>query len=69
LSFVIPSLGLVVWKLGGRDGQYNETGFPRTEEERTLNSYGPTEKLMQTDGSEYAKTLELVISSIIDKNK
>lgn len=67
--FVVPSLGLVVWKLGGRDGQYNEVGFPRTEEERTVNKFGPTEKLIPLDGTEYTKTLELVISSIVDKDK
>ncbi len=67
--FVVPSLDLVVWKLGGRDGQYNEVEFPRPEEAKVINAYGPTEKLLPLDSSEYARTLELVINSITDKSK
>jgi CubicO group peptidase (beta-lactamase class C family) len=66
--FVVPSLDLVVWKLGGRDGQYgtNDTGLPQPE--KSSNAFGPTEKITaKLDGSENEKTLELVLRSILIK--
>ena len=64
--YVVPSLDLVVWKLGGRDGQYGsqDTGLPQPEPEE--NAYGPTEKITAT-GDINARTLELVINSIVEK--
>ena len=63
--YVVPSLDLVVWKLGGRDGQYgsNDTGL--SERESTA-KFGPTEKITAT-GDINVKTLELVINSILKK--
>lgn len=66
--FVVPSLDLVVWKLGGRDGQYgtNDTGLPQPVSKDNI--YGPTEKIKAIlDGSENAKTLTMVINSITGK--
>lgn len=66
--YVVPSLDLVVWKLGGRDDQFStaNTGIPQPE--KAQNVFGPTEKV-KADGTEYAKILEMVINSITDKNK
>jgi CubicO group peptidase (beta-lactamase class C family) len=66
--YVVPSLDLVVWKLGGRDDQFStaNTGIPQPE--KVQNVFGPTEKV-KADGTEYAKILEMVINSITDKNK
>jgi CubicO group peptidase (beta-lactamase class C family) len=66
--YVVPSLDLVVWKLGGRDGQYmsNDTGLPQPEP--LENALGPTEKITAT-GNINVRTLELVFNSIIDKKK
>jgi len=63
--YVVPSLDLVIWKLGGRDGQYgsSDTGLPQPEPAE--GSLPPTEKVSSTpDGSEYTRLLEIVIRSI-----
>ena len=62
--YVVPSLDLVVWKLGGRDGQYgtNDTALPEPEPKEGI--YGPTEKITAT-GNMNERTLELVINSIV----
>jgi CubicO group peptidase (beta-lactamase class C family) len=51
--FVVPSLDLVIWKLGGRDGQYGASDAPASAFTRRL---GDTESNMHA--------LELVVSSI-----
>jgi len=63
--YVVPSLDMVVWKLGGRDGQYgtNDTGLPEPE---PTAKYGPTEKITAT-GDINVRTLELVLNSIVEK--
>lgn len=63
--YVVPSLDLVVWKLGGRDGQYGtaDTGLEQPVPDTSV--YGPTEKITATlDGNEYARILEMIINSI-----
>lgn len=63
--YVVPSLNLVVWKLGGRDGQYGtaDTGLAQPVPDTSV--YGPTEKITATlDGNEYARILEMIINSI-----
>ena len=66
--YVIPSLDLVIWKLGGRDGQYgiNDTGLP--EPNPLPNVEQAIIDVPEFNGDVYAKTLEMVISSIVDKN-
>lgn len=67
--YIVPSLDLIVWKLGGRDGQYsvNDTGI--REPEPLPNPIPPLD-----DGKEhhahddYVKTLEMVIQSIAEEN-
>ncbi len=61
--FVVPSLDLVVWKLGGRDDQYStgNTGLPQPEINE--NSFGPTEKPVAGEGDN-VKTLKMVIDAI-----
>jgi CubicO group peptidase (beta-lactamase class C family) len=66
--FVVPSLDLVVWKLGGRDDQYStsNTGLPQPDPQPV--KYGPTEKITANlDGNEYARTLEMIINAIVKK--
>lgn len=66
--YVVPSLDLVVWKMGGRDGQYgvNDTGL--SEPEPLANAIQPINKDTGFRGDAiYEKTLELVIESIVDK--
>jgi CubicO group peptidase (beta-lactamase class C family) len=62
--YVVPSLDLIVWKLGGRDGQYGirDTGLP--EPEPLPNAEQPITDGTEFQGNDYAKTLEMVIQSI-----
>jgi len=63
--FVVPSLDLVVWKLGGRDDQYStsNTGLPQPD--RKMDHYGPSLNFTTVqDGSDYTTTLKMVINSI-----
>ncbi len=66
--YVVPSLDLIVWKLGGRDGQYsiNDTGLP--ESEPLPNAEQPISG-PEFHGNVYSKTLEMVIQSIYETNK
>ncbi len=65
--FVVPSLDLVVWKLGGRDGQYgiNDTGIP--EPEPLPGAIQPLEPEEQINGDVYSRTLEMVIQAVMDR--
>jgi CubicO group peptidase (beta-lactamase class C family) len=62
--YVVPSLDLIVWKMGGRDGQYssNDTGLPEPE---VLPD--PIQPLSaNSDNSDvYQKTLQMVIAGCI----
>lgn len=62
--YIVPSLDLVVWKLGGRDGQYSkgDTGLP--EPEPLPNAIPPITDGPKFSGDPYVKTLEMVIRSI-----
>jgi CubicO group peptidase (beta-lactamase class C family) len=63
--YIVPSLDLIVWKLGGRDGQYatRDTGFP--ELPPLPGASQPIKDGKQhNETDDYAKTLELVINSI-----
>lgn len=62
--YVVPSLDLIVWKLGGRDGQYsiNDTGLP--EPEPLANAEQPINNETEFSGDVYVRTLEMVINSI-----
>jgi len=61
--YVVPSLDLVVWKLGGRDGQYGErdTGLP---EPTPLPDALPPADKVRLERADYVRTLELVIDAI-----
>ena len=66
--YVVPSLDLVVWKLGGRDDQFSQqnTGLP--EPAKNDKVLPRTNKITaKSDGSENARVLELVIRSIVKK--
>jgi CubicO group peptidase (beta-lactamase class C family) len=62
--YIVPSLDLIVWKLGGRDGQYgiNDTGL--TEPEPLPDAKQAITDRPEFKGNVYARTLEMVISSI-----
>jgi CubicO group peptidase (beta-lactamase class C family) len=62
--YVIPSLDMVVWKLGGRDSQYSmeDTGLP--EPEPLPNAKHSLTGGQAFNGDVYVKTLEMVIQSI-----
>lgn len=62
--FVVPSLDLVVWKMGGRDGQYKSTDTGLPEPEPLPNADKPITNAPEFKGDVYTKTLEMVISSI-----
>jgi CubicO group peptidase (beta-lactamase class C family) len=65
--YVVPSLNLIVWKLGGRDDQYSviNTGFPEIvgQTENTDNRNNWT-KTVDTDEA-IKETLKLVIDAIV----
>lgn len=65
--YVVPSLDLIVWKLGGRDGQYsmNDTGLPEPEPLANVQKSLAGDPDFQ--GDIYAKTLEKVIHSVCDQ--
>lgn len=68
--YVVPSLDMMVWKLGGRDGQYSirDTGLPECKP--LPNAEQPITGGPEFQGNVYAKTLEMVIQSIDEtKNK
>lgn len=68
--YVVPSLDLVVWKLGGRDGQYGSSDTGLKPPEKNDNIFGPTEKITAVlDGTEYVKILSMIINSIADTDK
>ncbi len=63
--YVVPSLDLVVWKLGGRDDQYSSknTGLP--ELSPLVNAEQHLANTQKFSGNSNLKTLELVIQSLI----
>lgn len=66
--YIVPSLDLVVWKLGGRDGQYsvNDTHIPQPEP-LTNPIQAIHDGKDHVDQEDYVKTLEMVVSAIRDK--
>ena len=63
---MVPSLDLVVWKLGGRDGQYSpsDTGLPvHPEAARRARARKGWKETVDRETA-VRKTLELVIASI-----
>ena len=67
--YIVPSLNLVVWKLGGRDDEYNpkDTGIPINPEAlKNEDNRDGWERVVRDENS-ITKTLELVIKSIESK--
>lgn len=62
--YVVPTLDLVVWKLGGRDGQYSSanTGLPEPPPLRRAEKPAPA---VPYTGDVYVRTLEMVIQAIV----
>ncbi len=62
--YIVPSLDLVVWKMGGRDGQYGvgDSGLP--EPEPAPNAEPPLPGGPEYPGDVYVKALEMVIQSV-----
>ncbi len=67
---VIPSLDLIIWKLGGRDGQYScaDTGLPEPLNSKEIIKSINDGKVHNED-SDNLKTMIMVISSITDEKK
>jgi len=67
--YIVPSENLVVWKLGGRDGQYSpkDTGFPLSPS--ASESAEDSKEWISgiTDEDPNVRTLEMVLKSIIKK--
>jgi hypothetical protein len=65
--YVVPSLGLVVWKLGGRDSQYstNDTGLPIHPD--AARSADPRPSWQEAADARRAstRTLEMVVQAIV----
>lgn len=61
--YVVPSLDLIVWKLGGRDEQYHKNNTGLEEPPSLPNALQPIEN-SGFNGNMYMKTLELVLNSI-----
>ncbi|MCX6221489.1 MAG: serine hydrolase [Bacteroidia bacterium] len=67
---IIPSLDLIVWKLGGGDGQYSfaDTGLPEplytSEVTKPIN-----DGQVHDESSDFIKIMTMVISSIVDEKK
>jgi CubicO group peptidase (beta-lactamase class C family) len=66
--YIVPSLDLVVWKLGGRDDQYSPANTAMTPHPDAVTAAAPRDGWKQAVDSEAAlrQTLELVIASIVD---
>ncbi len=64
--YIVPSLNLVVWKLGGRDDEYNpkDTGLPVNPESLKNEDNREGWERAVRDEDPIARTLELVIESI-----
>lgn len=64
--YVVPSLDLVVWKLGGRDDQYgaHNTGLTVLPEAAAAETPRDSWKKVVDDGPALVKTLEMVVGAI-----
>ena len=69
--YIVPSLDMVVWKLGGRDEQYSISNTGQPEPKPLSDSEPAITDGPEFNGNVYVKTLEMVINSILlnlDKN-
>ena len=66
--YVVPSLDLIVWKLGGRDSQYDprDTGLPAPAEKEWSKDLGAT---TLGDGAAAQTTLRLVVQAMLPGGK
>ena len=64
--YVVPSLDLVVWKLGGRDDQYSSANTAMTPDPDAVKNVEPREGWKQTVDNETAlrRTLLLVVAAV-----
>jgi CubicO group peptidase (beta-lactamase class C family) len=67
--YVVPSLDLVVWKLGGRDDQYSpaNTGLARSPAPQQQVAARSEWKATVDNDTALRKTLQMVIESIVDR--
>lgn len=63
--YVVPSLDLIVWKMGGRDGQYSSNDTGLAEPEALPHPIAPLTADSENTGDNYKKTLQMVIASCI----
>ena len=64
---MVPSLDLVVWKLGGRDDQYgaHNTGLPILPEALKAETPRDGWQKIVEDGPALVKTLEMVVGAVL----
>lgn len=69
--YIIPSLKLVIWKLGGRDDQYSaeNTGIPQPPLAEQVNSSWPNSSTVTTSQEATVRTLELIIEGFTKTGK
>jgi CubicO group peptidase (beta-lactamase class C family) len=67
--YVVPSLDLAVWKLGGRDGQYSErdTGLPVHPEAARHAEPRPGWQRTVDEVAARTRTLELVLAAVVEQ--
>ena len=63
--YVVPSLDLIVWKMGGRDGQYSSNDTGLTEPEALPDPIKSLSVEQNIRGDIYNKTLQMVIEACI----
>jgi hypothetical protein len=69
---VVPSLDIVIYKLGGKDGQYDPalTGLPQPEQNHDRDKWEPIPKTPFNEGSlggeALWRTLEFVCAAVRD---
>jgi hypothetical protein len=64
--YIVPSLDLVVWKLGGRDAQYSPSDTGISVHPDAARSEQPRDNWKETISTDAAlkKTLELVVAAV-----
>jgi CubicO group peptidase (beta-lactamase class C family) len=66
--YIVPSLDLVVWKLGGRDEQYSQTNTAMTPHLDSVRNVEPRDGWKQAVDNDTAlrRTLQMVVSAVLE---
>ena len=69
-KYIVPSLDLVIYKLGGKDGQYDHalTGLPQPEQKHDRENWQPPSRTAFDEGSSNGdstwRVLEMVCGAV-----